>query len=132
MQYIMSEGEAVYMDQYKGRFSYKLAEWAISSMKKRDENSGVLKSVPQHSINEMEELMRQMGLTIKEEDIYSAWYLYNMCYADYSKCLPNKQAIAYFIHETIYDPDCTPEAVLACFRAKMDVKDVPIHWERMM
>ena len=37
MQYIMSEGEAVYMDQYKGRFSYKLAEWAISSMKKRDE-----------------------------------------------------------------------------------------------
>jgi hypothetical protein len=132
MQYIMSEGEAQYMDQYKGRFSYKLAEWAISSMKKKDENSGVLKQAPAHSIQEMEELMRQMGLKIKEEDIYSAWYLYNMCYADYSRALPNKQAIAYFIYETIYDPDCTPEAVLACFRAKMDVMDMPIYWERMI
>lgn len=132
MQYIMSEGEAQYMDQYKGRFSMKLAEWAISSMKKKDESTGMLKSVSRHSIEEMEELMRQMGLKIKEEDIYSAWYLYNMCYADYPKSLPNKQAVAYFIYETIYDPDGTPEAVLACFRAKMDVRDIPIYWERMI
>ena len=132
MQYIMSEGEAQYMDQYKGRFSMKLAEWAISSMKKKDESTGSLKTVTRHSIEEMEEVMRQTGLKIREEDIYSAWYLYNMCYADYFRSLPNKQAIAYFIYETIYDPDCSPEAVLACFRAKMDVKDIPIYWERMI
>lgn len=129
----MSEGEAQYMDQYKGRFSRTLAEWAISAMKKKkDDEEGKLKPITRHSIEEMEELMRQMGLKIKEEDIYSAWYLYNMCYADYPRCLPNKQAIAYFVYETLYDPDSSPEAVLACFRAKMDAKDVPIHWERMI
>jgi len=127
----MSEGEALYMDQNKGRFSKAMAEWAISSMRRKDEND-TLRPITRHSIEELEELMRQMGMHIKEEDLYTAWYLYNMCYADYPKCLPSKQAIAYFIQETLYDPDCCPEAVLACFRAKMDAMDIPIHWERMI
>lgn len=128
----MSEGEAQYMDQNQGRFSKALAEWAISGMKKKDDETDQLKTITRHSIEELEELMRQMGMRIKEEDIYSAWYLYNMCFADYKRALPNKQAIAYFVYETLYDPDGSPEAVLACFRAKMDVKNIPIHWERML
>lgn len=132
MQYYMSEGEAQYMDQNKGRFSRTLAEWAISNMRRKDETTGVMKPITRHSVEELEEVFRQMGLRIKEEDIYTAWYLYNMCYADYPKSLPSKQAIVYHIQETLYDPDCCPEAVLACFRAKMDVMGVPIHWERML
>lgn len=128
----MSEGEAQYMDENKGRFSCALAEWAISSMRKKDEETGTMKSIQRHSMQEMEEVLRQCGVQVKEEDIYTAWYLYNMCFADYPKSLPNKQAISYFIKETLYDPDCCPEAVLAQFRAKMDAMNVPIHWERMI
>lgn len=58
--------------------------------------------------------------------------LYNMCIADYEKSLPKQKDIVTYIDETINDPDCKPEAVLACFRAKMDVMGIPIHWERYL
>lgn len=72
------------------------------------------------------------GVVIKEESIYDAWYLYNMCLANYRKTCPEKKDIVNYINETINDPDCKPTAVLACWRAKMDVMRVPIHWERYM
>lgn len=55
-----------------------------------------------------------------------------MCVADYTKSLPSEDKIVEYIDETINDPDCEPTAVLACFRAKMDVMNIPIHWERFI
>jgi hypothetical protein len=53
-----------------------------------------------------------------------------MCYANYTKSLEDDKHCAAYIEETISDPDCEPTAVLACFKAKMDVMRVPIYWER--
>ena len=129
MQYYISEGEAQYMDANRGHFSKALAQWAISCMKTKDANGRLVRinSVP---LDEVEIIINSHGVVIKEESIYDAWYLYNMCLADYRKTLPDKKNIVNFIDETINDPDCKPEAVLACWRAKMDVMGVPIHWER--
>lgn len=131
MQYYISEGEAQYMDANQGHFSKALAQWAISRMKTKDANGRLVKinSVP---LDEVEITIDNHGVVIKEESIYDAWYLYNMCLADYRKTLPDKKDIVNFIDETINDPDCNPKAVLACWRAKMDVMGVPIHWERYM
>ena len=117
--YYLSKGEAQYMDANKGRFSRALAEWAISNM----EGDGF----KARSFEEVEPL-----LNVDEEDIYSAWYLFNMALADYPKSLPTDKERVSFVEETINDPDCDPRAVLACFRAKMDVMGVPIHWERYL
>lgn len=72
------------------------------------------------------------GIKIKEECIYTAWYLYNMAFADYRRSLPTLDVKCLFVDETINDVDCDPTAVLACYRAKMDVCGKPIHWERFI
>ena len=119
------------MDANQGHFSKALAQWAISRMRTKGEGRRLVKinAVP---LDETETILREHGIEVKEESIYDAWYLYNMCLADYKRSLPDNNAIAMFIDETINDPDCDPKAVLACWRAKMDVMRVPIHWERYM
>lgn len=129
MQYYISRGEAQYMDANKGYFSKALAEWAISRMQVDDEKGDLIdiKAVP---IEKVDETLRRFKVEIPEESRYDAWYLYNMCRADYAKSLPTDEKIVEYIDETINDPDCEPTSVLACFRAKMDIMNVPIHWER--
>lgn len=129
--YYISESEAQYMDANQGHFSKSLAKWAISRMRVRDA-SGELVRITSVPLEEVESVLDNHGVVIKEESIYDAWYLYNMCLADYRKTMPEKKDIVNYINETINDPDCKPTAVLACWRAKMDVMRVPIHWERYM
>lgn len=130
MQYYISSEEAQYMDNHHGQFSKKLAEYAISCMEYKDEATQTMKRLTPHTIEEMEENMKKYGLKVQEESIYTAWYLYNMTFADYRRALPTLDVKCLYIDETINDPDCDPAAVLACYRAKMDVCGKPIHWER--
>lgn len=132
VRYIISDAEAQYMEKYKGHFSKKMAEWAISMMEKKDEASGKMKKITPTPIEEVEEVLGSYGIEIPEESIYDAWYLYNMAKADYEKSLPSKDVKAKYVDETICDPDGDSTMVFACFRAKMDVKGKPIFWERMI
>ena len=131
MQYYISEGEAQYMDANQGHFSKALAQWAISRMRAKDAGGNLVRinSIP---LEEVESTLRDHNVEVKEESVYDAWYLYNMCLADYRRSLPERKDIAIYVDEAINDPDCSPKAVLACFRAKMDVMGVPIHWERYL
>lgn len=131
MQYYISKGEAQYMDANKGYFSKALAEWAISRMQREDER-GELTSIKAIPLEKVEETLKKHNIEVPDESRYDAWYLYNMCVADYTKSLPSEDKIVEYIDETINDPDCEPTAVLACFRAKMDVMNIPIHWERFI
>lgn len=131
MQYYISQGEAQYMDINQGHFSKALAEWAIGNMKVKKPN-GEMKKIAPMQLDVVEKVLENNGVRVEDCCIYDAWYLYNMCLADYKKSLPTEQKISEFIDETINDPDCVPEAVLACFRAKMDTMHVPIHWERYL
>lgn len=130
MYYYMTKQEAMYMDTYHGQFSKKLAEWAISNMKRRENDK--LVPIKPHTIDDVKETMSKYQIPLKDEQIYTAWYLYNMACADYEKSLTSRESVAHFIDETINDPDCKPEAVLACFRAKMDTMGIPIYWEMYM
>ena len=132
VRYIISESEAQYQEKHKGHFSKKLADWAISMMEKKDASSGKMTRLTPSSIDEMEDALAQSNIQIKEECIYDALYLWNMTKADYEKSLPTKEDRAKYIDETINDPDGCPEAVLACWCSKIDLKEIPIHWERFL
>lgn len=132
VRYIIGEEEAAYMDKYKGHFSKKMAEWAISMMEKKDEASGKMKKITPSTMEEMEDTLKQYRVEIPDECVYDALYLYNMAKADYEKTMPEKEDRANYIMETLGDPDGCPEMVLACFRAKCDVKNIPVFWERMI
>lgn len=130
MQYYMSEGEQQYQDANHGHFSRSLAKWAIGNMETMDESTKKMKALSPTPIEEVEEELSKYNVHIEDESVYDAWYLWNMARADYPKSLKTKEQIAFFVEETLCDPDCDPTAVLACFRAKMDVMNMPIYWER--
>ncbi len=129
----MSEGEALYKDKYKGHFSKKMAEWAISMMRKEEAVTGKMKHIEPYSVDEVEEMLKAEKIEIPEGCLYDALYLANMAKADYlGSSIEDKAHLAKFVKDTLCDPDGSPEMVLACFRAKCDVNDVPIYWERMI
>ena len=126
-----SEAEALYYDKYKGHFSKKLADWAVSCMAKKD-STGNLTPIKMYDVEEFDEFIKTNKLEVANECYYDAYYLYHMAMADYTNTLETKAKIASYIDETINDPDCESTAVLACFRAKMDVMGVPIFWEKYL
>ena len=129
MKEYISEGRAIYEDENHGLFSKRLAEWAISKMKVKDTSTGTMKQLKSPSIEDMQEVLKANNVNLPEEFVYTAWYLFNMAIADYPKTLITDAQRASFVEETICDPDCTPEAVLECFVAKMCLMGVPIYWE---
>lgn len=132
MKNYISEGRAIYEDYNHGNFSKKLAEWAISNMKVKDTSDKTLKRLKPHEIDEMKEILKANKISLPDGLTYSAWYLYNMTFADYQKTITTDEQRATFIEETLLDPDCKPQAVLECFVAKMAVMQVPIFWENFL
>lgn len=131
VRYIITPEEAQYMEQTKGHFSKKMAEWAVSMMEKKDP-SGSMRRITPFSMDEVEDIIKPYKQDIPDECIYDCYYLANMAKADYEKSLPTKDMIGMYVKETVCDPDGDSTSVLACFRAKMDNKGVPIFWERMI
>lgn len=127
MKEYVSEGRAMYEDANHGLFSKRLAKYAIGKMQVRDGKE--LKPLKPHTMDEMDEAMKAADIELPDRLTYTAWYLFNMAYADYPKTLTTDAQRAEFVKETLLDPDCCPEAVLECFTAKMCAMRVPIFWE---
>lgn len=132
MRKYISESRAIYEDNYHGLFSKRLAEWAISKMQVEDPATGVMKPLKPHTVEEMKDVMKANKVELPEEFIYTAWYLYNMTFADYPKTLTTDVQRATYVEETMLDPDGMPENVLDCFVAKMCNAGKPIYWEDLM
>lgn len=132
MKKYVSESREVYEDYNHGQFSKKLAEWAIGNMRVADSTTGKIKPLQSVSLSETKEILKDNGIKIKDEHIYTAWYLYNMALADYPKSLKTDESRANFVEETLCDPDGCPESVLECFTAKMCCAGIPIHWEEYL
>jgi hypothetical protein len=132
MKQYISETRAIYEDNYHGLFSKKLAEWAISNMKVEDATTKKMRPIRSRGLDEVMNILRNTGIEIPEKYCYTAWYLFNMAFADYQKTLRNDEQRAMFVEETLFDPDGTPCNVLDCFVAKMCNAKEPIYWEDMM
>lgn len=122
----------MYEDMYHGLFSRRLAEWAISKMEMKDPSTKTLKHIGERKIDDVEKVLTANNVELPEEFRYTAWYLFNMAAADYPRSLRTDEQRAWFVEETLCDPDGCPENVLDCFVAKMRNAGVPIYWEDMI
>lgn len=132
MKQYISEDRAIYEDIYHGQFSRKLAEWAIGNMEVEDHVAGRKEKLAARSLDEVYKLLNSMNMGISDSQIYTAWYLFNMALADYPHALKTDEQRAWFVKETLCDPDGDPSNVLACFEAKMCNAGEPIYWEFMI
>lgn len=127
----MSEEEAIYQDTYHGLFSLKLSKWAVGNMQMRD-TSGKMKSLTPRSVDEVADILKNNGVELPEQLIYTAYYLFMMAIADYPKTLATDKQKCTFVEETLIDPDGDPSNVLSTFVAKMNNAGIPIMWERFL
>ena len=132
MKQYISEGRAMYEDENHGLFSKRLAEWAINNMETKDPQTKEMKSIKARSIEDMQSVLKQYGVDIQDEFIYTAWYLFNMAIADYPKTCKTDELRATFVEETLCDPDGMLENVLDCFATKMSNANIPIYWEKYL
>lgn len=132
MKHCISEGRAIYEDSYHGLFSKKLAEWAIGNMEMLDPVTKTMKPIVERKLDDVKEVLEENKVELPNEFMYTAWYLFNMCVADYPKTCKNDEQRAMFVEETLCDPDGMPENVLDCFVTKMCNAGIPIFWEEMM
>lgn len=117
---------------YHGLFSRKLAEWAIARMEIEDPTTKALRPIVARKLEDVQGVLEANKVDLPEEFRYTAWYLFNMAGADYSRSLRTDEQRALFVEETLCDPDGMPENVLDCFVTKMCNAGVPIYWERFI
>lgn len=128
-QYISKE-RAIYEDMYHGQFSKALAQWAVGNMKRVDGDELVpVEAVP---IEEVGRTLKEHGAELPEKCKWTAWYLWHMTLADYPLSITSDKQRAYFVYETIMDPDGCPANVLDCFVTKMCNAGEVIYWEDML
>ena len=132
MRQYISEDRAIYEDIYHGQFSRKLAKWAIGNMRTKDPATGKMREITPRSADDVSEILSTNNVKIDDGEFYTAWYLFNMAVADYPKTCKTDEQRAFFVEETLCDPDGDPSNVLACFEAKMCNAGIPIYWERMI
>lgn len=132
MKQYISEDRAIYEDMYGCSFSKKLAAFAIDHMKVKDPLTNGKKKITPVTVESMKEVMTKNGITIPEEHIYTALYLFNMAIADYPKTCKTDELRATFVEETLFDPDGERGDVLECFVAKMGNAGIAIHWDMMI
>lgn len=132
MKHCISEGRALYEDSYHGLFSKKLAEWAIGNMEMLDPATKTMKPIVERKLDDVKEVLKEHKVELPNEFTYTAWYLFNMCVADYPKTCKTDEQRAMFVEETLCDADGMPENVLDCFVTKMCNAGVPIFWEEML
>ena len=86
-----------YLNSYGWNFSKKLCEFAVAGMKKMDSNGKEVPITP-YSNEEVQQLLKQYGIELKNNVAYNACYVANMFKADFlGKSLPNEQYLCMHI-----------------------------------
>lgn len=121
-----------YLNSYGWNFSKKLCEFAVAGMKKMDSNGKEVPITP-YSNEEVQQLLKQYGIELKNNVAYNACYVANMFKADFlGKSLPNEQYLCMHIKCYLDDVDGSPTRAMDEFYAKTIALGIPIIWEDML
>lgn len=114
-----------YLKAYGWHFSKALCEDAVKGMKGRDG-----KPLQAVSKEEVEEVLKQYGVKLKNDVGYDAVYVFNMAMADYyGSSLTDKQHVAMFVRDYLDDPDGTPTRAMDEYVGRCIGAGQPIMWE---
>lgn len=117
-----------YLRVYGWHFNKALCDEAVSKMSGRDG-----KPVQPTSKEDVEKLMEQHGIKLKNDIGYDAVYVFNMAMADYyGSSILDKQHIAMFVKDYLDDPDGTPTRALDEYVGRCIGAGTPIMWEDVL
>ena len=116
--------------RYNGpHFNKKLVEFATKHMKK---DKGV--AITPFTKQEIDDKLKNNGITLKSSQLYDHVFVANMCKADYlGESVPNDdQHLCLYIKNVIEDPDGYDGLPFNRWYADMCRKGIVIDWEEMI
>ena len=123
------EGMKHYINNYGCHFNKRLCEEAVSNMTTRN-NLGREVPIKPYSKEDVERLMQTYSITIKNNKLYDAVYVANMCKADFlGRSVPSEQHLAMYVKDVLDDVDADDGFVFNRFYADTVFMDDPIEWE---
>lgn len=125
--YFSSKPFEEYLSEHGPHFSKKLCEYAVDCMENDDG------SKHRYSKEEVKDMLRKNGVTVKKASEYDCVYVANMAYSDfYPEPLSSDYDIAKFVQKYIDDPDGYEGIAFSRYLADLKRKGEYIDWEEMI
>ena len=125
------EGMDKYLSFYGWHFSKKMAMWAVSNMYKTVE--GKKEYIQPYTKERLDTLLAASNVKIAGNAGYDAYYVANMCKADYlGSSIRGEVDLVKFVDDTLNDPDGYDGMVFTRFYADCIGSGKPIIWEDML
>lgn len=122
----------VYLRNYGPHFNRKLFEFAVGNMKVKSPN-GEEKKLKAMTKEEIDTIIRAHGITIKNNQLYDAAYVANMCKADFlGSSIIDDRHMALYVKDVIDDVDATDGLVFNRWYADMSFFGIAVDWEEML
>ena len=125
------EGMMIYIHNYGCHFNKKLCAEAISRM--YYVTNGKKEYIKPYTKEEVEEMLKAYNIKLKNNKLYDAVYVANMCKADFlGKSVPTEEHLAKYIKDLLDDADAKEGFVFNRFYADCVFMNNPIEWEDMI
>lgn len=122
---VIPEDLAIYMSHNGPHFNKAACKFAVSQMFTDEDEEFV-----PFSREQVNGFLQSYGIKIKNNKLYDAVYVANMCKADYlGSSIPNEEHLAKFIKDTLDDPDSLEGVTFNRWIADMKWMGIPIPWE---
>lgn len=118
-----------YLKNYGYHFNHKLYKFAVENMYKVGRNGNKEKIEPIEK-DKIDELSKKHNVTIENNVMYDAAYVYSMIQADFwGKSIPNEQYAIMYVKDVLGDEDKPDGYVFNRWYADMCFMGMPIDWE---
>lgn len=125
------EAMLIYMRNYGPHFNRKLFEFAVSKMTR--EVNGREQKITPITKEDVETIMKNTGVTVKNGQLYDCVYVANMCNADFlGSSITDDKHLALYVKDVIDDVDAPDGLVFNRFYAGCSYKGIAIDWEEML
>ena len=124
----MPEDLAIYMSHNGPHFNKEACKFAVSQMYKDEDEEFV-----PFTKEQVTGLLQSYGVKVKNNKLYDAVYVANMCKADYlDDSVPTEEHVAKYIKNTLDDPDGLEGLTFNRWIADMKWVGIPIPWDEFL
>lgn len=121
----------IYMRNYGPHFNRKLYEFATSQMTQLVD--GKERRIKPYSREEVNQILSNYGVEVKNAQLYDAAYVASMCRADFlGSSIIDEHHVALYIKDVIDDVDAPDGLVFNRWYADMSYCGIAINWEDML
>lgn len=120
-----------YLKNYGYHFNHKIYRFAVKQMYKKNKD-GKDEEIEPIEKEKLYEMLKKYNITIENDTMYDATYLYSMAMADYIGVAFNEETALKWIKATVDDVDAKDGHIFHFWYAKMCFNGHPIDWEEFI